>query len=72
MVICIAFLLVFALATFQDKFLTYLPKFLRKDRISTYSVFQIGLRAFRFFINQRMSIFSQYINNYQQFICVRQ
>ena len=72
MVVCIAFLLVFALATFQDKLQSYLPKFLRKDRISAYSFFQIGLRAFRFFIKQHLDIFPQYVNNYQQFICVRQ
>ncbi len=72
MVICIAFLLVFALATFQDKLQAYLPKFLRKDRIHAYSFFQIGLRAFRFFIKQHLRVFPQYVNNYQQFICVRQ
>ncbi len=71
-VVCIAFLLVFALATFQDKLQKYLPKFLRKDRISDYSFFQIGLRAFGFFIKQHLRIFPQYVNNYQQFICVRQ
>ena len=63
MVVCIAFLLVFALATFQDKLLAYLPKFLRKDRISAYSSFQIGLRAFRFLIKQHLGIFPQFINN---------
>lgn len=72
MVVCVAFLLVFALATFRDKLRGYLPKFLRKDRIQAYSFFQIGLRAFRFFIKQRLTIFPQYVNNYQQFICVRQ
>ena len=72
MVVCIAFLLVFALATFQDRLKCYLPKFLRKDRISAYSFFQIGLRAFRFLIKQQLRIFPQYINDYQQFICVRQ
>ena len=72
MVVCIAFLLVFALATFQAKLQGYLPKFLRKDRISAYSFFQIGLRAFQFFIKQQLRIFPQYVNNYQQFICVRQ
>ena len=72
MVVCIAFLLVLALATFQDKLQKYLPKFLRKDRIDAYSFFQIGLRAFRFFIHQHLKIFPQYTNNYQQFICVRQ
>jgi len=71
-VVCMAFLLVFALATFQDKLQNYLPKFLRKDRISAYSFFQIGLRAYRFFIKQHLRIFPQYVNNYQQFICVRQ
>jgi hypothetical protein len=40
MVVCIAFLLVFALATFQDKLQGYLSKFLRKDRISAYSLSQ--------------------------------
>ena len=72
MVVCIAFLLVFSLATFQDRLRPYLPKFLRKDRIDTYSCFQIGLRAFQFFIRQHLSIFPQFVNNYQQFICVRQ
>jgi hypothetical protein len=72
MVVCIAFLLVFALATFQDKLQPYLSRFLRKDRMENYSCFQIGLRAFRFFIKQHISIFPQYVNNYQQFICVRQ
>jgi hypothetical protein len=71
-VICIAFLLVFALATFQTNLQQYLPRFLRKDRINAYSFFQIGLRGFRFFINQHLKIFPQYVNNYQQFICVRQ
>lgn len=71
MVVCIAFLLAFALATFQEKLQPYWPKFLRKDRVSAYSFFQIGLRAFRFFINQHMRIFPQYVNNYQRFICVR-
>lgn len=72
MVVCIAFLLVFALATFQDKLNRYLPKFLRKDRINAYSFFQIGLRAYRFFIRHHLRIFPQYVNNYQHFICVRQ
>ena len=40
MVVCVAFLLVFALATFQDKLPGYLPKFLRKGRISAYSSFR--------------------------------
>ena len=71
-VVCIAFLLVFALATFQDKLQGYLPKFLRKDRISAYSCFQIGLRAFQFFIKEHLKLFDQFVNNYQQFICVRQ
>ncbi|MEM9424950.1 MAG: IS4 family transposase, partial [Spirochaetota bacterium] len=69
MVVCIAFLLVFALATFRNKLQKYLPKFLRKDRIHAYSFFQIGLRAFRFFIKQQLKIFPQFTNNYQQFIC---
>lgn len=72
MVICIAFLLVCGLATFQDKLQRRLAMFLRKDRVHAYSFFQIGLRAFRFFINQHLRIFPQYVNNYQQFICVRQ
>ncbi|WKN42021.1 hypothetical protein [Tunicatimonas pelagia] len=38
-VVCIAFLLVFALATFQNKLQKHIPKFLRKDRISAYSFF---------------------------------
>lgn len=71
MVVCIAFLLVFALATFEEKLRPYLPKFLRKDRISEYSCFQIGLRAFRFFSQQHMRIFSQYSNNYLKYIYVR-
>lgn len=72
MVVCIAFLLVIALATFQGKLQPYLSKFLRKERLQAYSNFQIGLRAFQFFIKHHLKIFPQYVNNYQQFICVRQ
>ncbi len=77
MVVCIAYLTVFTVATFQNKLQSYLPKFLRKDRIIHFCLFQIGLRAFLFFIKQYLRIFPQYINNYyinnyQQFICVQQ
>lgn len=72
LIVCIAFLLVSALATFRSNLQGYLPKFLRKDRLAAYSPFQIGLRAFQFFIKEHLSLFDQFIYNYQQFICVRQ
>lgn len=72
MVVGIAFLLVFALATFHDKLRPYLPKFLRKDRIDAYSVFQRGLLAFQYFIKHHLKLFPRYVNNYQHLICVRQ
>ena len=72
MIVCIAFLLVSALATFKVNLQGYLPKFLRKDRLAAYSPFQIGLRAFQFFIKEHLNLFDPFVNNYQQFICVRQ
>ena len=75
MVVCIAFLLVICLATFQNQLRPYWSKFLRLDRLQAYSCFQRGLRAFRFFIKHHLTLFDDYINYYQQFvliICVRQ
>lgn len=42
----------------------YLPKFLRKDQVEKYSIFQIGLRGLRFFIKRRLSIYFHFSNHF--------
>lgn len=70
-VVCMAFLLVFAFATFRKKIKPYLGKILRKDRINDYSTFQVGLRAMQFWINNQLKLFKQFKKNPTKYICVR-
>lgn len=70
-VVCIAFLVVFAFATFERQLKPYLGKILRKDRLDDYSTFQIGLRAMQFWIANRLKLFKEFKKDFSKYICVR-
>ena len=72
LLVCIGFLLVFAFGTFGKQLKVYLPKFLRKDRIKHFSVFQIGLRAWQYFIKQQIKLFPEFSKDCFKNFCVRQ
>jgi hypothetical protein len=69
--VCIAFLMVFAFATFEKKIRPYLGKILRKDRVRDFSTFQIGLRAMQFWMTKRLKLFKEYKKHPYKYICVR-
>jgi hypothetical protein len=71
MVVCIAFLLVFALGTFKKQLNPFMPKFVRKDRINQLSVFQLGLRAIQYFIKEAINLFPEFSNDYFKNFSVR-
>ena len=70
-VVCMAFLMVFAFATFKEHIKPYLGKILRKDRIDDYSNFQIGLRAMQFWIANGLKLFKEFKKDFSKYICVR-
>lgn len=69
--VCIAFLIVFAFATFERRLSPHLGKILRKDRVKDYSTFQIGLRAMQFWIENRLKLFKEFKKDFSKYICVR-
>ena len=68
MIVCIAFLMVFAFGTFDKKLAPYLARFMRKDRVDDYSVFQIGLRGMQHFIKEKIKLFPKFKKKYLKYI----
>ncbi|MEM1134670.1 MAG: IS4 family transposase [Bacteroidota bacterium] len=71
-IIGIAFLIVFAFGTFEKQIKPYLGLILRKDRVDSYSTFQIGLRSMQFWIENHLKLFKKFRKNFTKYICVRQ
>lgn len=69
--VAIAFLIVAAFGAFEQQWQHFKAKFARKDRIKQLSVFQIGLRAFLFCMDNHISLFPQFSKNFFRYFCVR-
>lgn len=62
-VAALAFILAI-LAAFEGIQSEFLPKFIRKDRVKNLSIFQIGLRTLKFFLNKQHCFSFQFSNNF--------
>lgn len=72
-IVCLGFLITFLFGTYRVVYHEYIPKFIRKDRIEQYSIFQIGFRAIEFFGKRKKykKILKQFSKDIFKFICVR-
>lgn len=70
LMVCMAFLLVFTLGTFQKELEQYIPKIIQKDRRQQYSTFQIGFRMWQYLIEHRMKLLKDFRKQFYKYICV--
>ncbi|NME68539.1 transposase [Flammeovirga aprica] len=72
-IVCLGFLITFLFGTYSTVYQKHISKFIRKDRIDQYSIFQIGFRAIEYFGKKKKyrKILNQFSKDIFKYICVR-